>query len=70
LTLPLIARHGWEPFAAAGLGFLEVLSRPVNELADITGLSPLLAATCRSSVAAWWAEVRAQLERILLSNNG
>ena len=65
LTLPLIARHGWEPFAAAGLSLLEVLNRPLNELADITGLSLLLTAVCRSSVAAWWAEVLPQLERIL-----
>jgi hypothetical protein len=65
LTLPVIARHGWEPFAAAGLSILEVLNRPVGELADITGLTSMLAAVCRTSVAAWWAEVRAQLERLL-----
>jgi hypothetical protein len=64
LTLPLIARHGLEPFVAAGLSLLDVLNRPVNELADITGLSYMVVAVCRSSVAAWWAEVRAQLERL------
>ena len=64
LTLPLIAHKGLEPFAAAGLGLLEVLNRPVNELADITGLSYTVAAACRSWVAAWWAEVLPQLERL------
>jgi len=65
ITLPLIARHGWEPFSAAGLSIPDVLNRPVGELADITGLSLMLAATCRTSVAAWWAEVEPQLERLL-----
>ncbi|MGA2491583.1 MAG: hypothetical protein ABSF67_01385 [Roseiarcus sp.] len=64
LTLPVIARYGWEPFAAAGLGFIEVLNRPVGELADITGLSYIVAAACRHSVAAWCAEVEPQLERL------
>jgi hypothetical protein len=65
LTLPLIAWNGWEPFSAANLSILDVLNRPVGELADITGLSPMLAATCRTSVAAWFAEVEPQLERLL-----
>ena len=65
LTLPLIAWNGWEPFSAAGLSILDVLNRPVGELADITGLSLMVATTCRTYVAAWWAEVEPQLERLL-----
>ena len=65
ITLPLIARHGLEPFSAAGLSILDIVNRLVGELADITGLSQMLAATCRTSVAAWWAEVEPQLERLL-----
>ena len=52
-------------FHAAGLWFLDALGRPVNELAKLTGRSPMVVNVCRSLFAPWWSDVEPQIVKVL-----
>jgi hypothetical protein len=65
LLIPRIEGNAWQVFHAAGLSFLDALGRPVNELAKLTGRSPMVVNVCRSMLAAWWSEVEPQIVKVL-----
>jgi len=66
LLIPRIEGNAWQVFRAAGLSFLDALGRPVNELAKLTGRSPMVVNVCRSMLAAWWSKVEPQIVKVLL----
>jgi hypothetical protein len=65
LLIPRIEGNAWQVFHAAGLSFLDALGRPVNELAEMTGRSPMVVNVCRSMLAAWWTKVEPQIVKVL-----
>lgn len=65
IRMPMIAAGSWRPFEALGLRLVDVVTMPIEEVMELTGLPRPEAKIIRGDVAGWCGEMFSEFDKLI-----